>query len=218
MALNLAKPITYLITSGTTTQATTSASEDFSRLLKLVSGAVDAGITLIQLREKNLKANVLYELALRAARVTRGSSTHLLVNDRADIASAAGADGVHLTGGSLEASIVRPAFGQDFVIGVSTHSLAEAQAARKGDADFAVFGPVFETASKKIYGEPLGLGKLSEVALALSPFPIIALGGVTINNARSCLGAGAAGIAGIRLFELDADLRLIARLLQDDSS
>src|ERR1700730_17333893 len=95
MALTLAKPITYLITSGETTAETTPSTEDFARLPKLVSAAVAAGVNLIQLREKDLKARVLYELASRAVAITRGSSTRLLVNDRADIARAAGADGIH---------------------------------------------------------------------------------------------------------------------------
>src|SRR5215213_3988547 len=140
-------PLIYLITSGETTQATTPSSEEFKRLLRLTAAAVAARIPLIQLREKNLSARMLYELATNAARLTRGSDTRLLVNDRADIARAAGADGVHLTTRSLEAAVVRRAFGEDFLIGVSAHSLEEARAARDGGADFAVFGPVFDTPS-----------------------------------------------------------------------
>ena len=143
---------------------------------------------------------MLYELTVRAAAITRGSPTRLLVNDRADIAQAAGADGVHLTAHSLEAALVRSAFGKRLLIGVSTHSLAEARAAREGGADFVVFGPVFETASKRIYGEPVGLGKLEEVAREMASLPVIALGGVTLNNALDCIRAGAIGIAAIRLF------------------
>jgi thiamine-phosphate pyrophosphorylase len=137
---------------------------------------------------------------VQAAAFTRGSSTRLLVNDRADIAQAAGADGVHLTGRSLEAALVRGAFGKHLLIGVSTHSLAEARAARESGADFVVFGPVFETASKRLYGEPVGLEKLEEVAREMAPLPVIALGGVTLNNALDCIRAGASGIAAIRLF------------------
>ena len=136
----------------------------------------------------------------RAASITHASETRLLVNDRSDVARAAGADGVHLAGSSLTPSIVRQTFGKDFLIGVSTHSFAEARAAQEGKADFAVFGPVFETNSKSIYGEPVGLEMLRMTADALAPFPIIALGGVTIANAPDCLRAGAAGIAGISLF------------------
>lgn len=139
-------------------------------------------------------------MASRAVALTRGTATRLLVNDRADVARAAGADGVHLTTRSLEASTVRRAFGPDFLIGVSTHSLAEALAARDQGADFAVFGPIFDTPSKRAYGPPVGLESLREAARQLSPFPLVALGGVTEENAASALGAGASGVAAIRLF------------------
>ena len=211
MPLDLLKPITYLITSGATTTATTQSSEDFSRLIKLVAAAVDARISLIQLREKNLSARVLFELAQQSAEITRGSATRLLVNDRADIARGAGADGVHLTTRSLEARIVRRTFGEEFLIGASTHSIEGARAACEGGADFAVFGPVFETVSKRIYGEPIGLEQLSEVARGLGPFPIIALGGITLENARDCLLAGASGIAGISLFN---DVATLGEIVQ----
>jgi thiamine-phosphate pyrophosphorylase len=194
-------PTLYLITSGETTHATTEAGADFARLVALIEAAVAARVSLIQLREKNLPARMLYELTVRAARLTKGSSTRLVVNDRADIASAAGADGVHLTTRSLEPRIVRRTFGEDFLIGVSTHSLAEArEAARPGGADFATFGPVFDTPSKRAYGPPTGLARLSEAARTLAPFPLIALGGITSENAPAALGAGAHGIAAIRLF------------------
>ena len=132
--------------------------------------------------------------------MTRGTETRLLVNDRADIARAAGADGVHLTARSLEASIVRRAFGPEFLIGVSTHTLSEASAARDHGADFAVYGPVFDTPSKRAYGPPAGLESLREVVQALSPFPLVALGGITRDNASAALDAGASGVAAIRLF------------------
>jgi thiamine-phosphate diphosphorylase len=206
MPLQLRKPITYLITSGETTPATSPSTDDFARLLKLVRAAAVAHVDLIQLREKNLNARVLYELAWRAAAIVRGTATRLLVNDRADIARAAGADGVHLTTRSLPAVVVRSVFGKEFLIGVSTHSLAEASGARDSDADFAVFGPVFATASKSEYGEPLGLKKLKDVSESLAPFPILALGGLSHNNVADCLRSGANGIAGIRLFIDSANL------------
>ncbi len=139
-------------------------------------------------------------MTARSAELTRGTKTRLLVNDRADIARAAGADGVHLTTRSLEASIIRHTFGPDFLIGVSTHTLAEARAAYEQGADFAVFGPVFDTPSKRAYGPPVGLEALSEAARQLSPFPLIALGGITRDNASAALDAGASGVAAIRLF------------------
>ena len=204
----LPRPITYLITSGQTSSATTNADAGFGRLLALVRSAVEAGVTLVQLREKDLTGRALYELASAAAQIARGSATRVLVNDRADVARASGCDGVHLTTRSLEARVVRRAFGEEFLIGVSTHALVEARAARDGGADFAVFGPVFDTPSKRAYGTPVGLGALEEAARKLAPFPVVALGGIDETNAADALRAGAAGVAGIRLF---ADGQSLAR-------
>jgi thiamine-phosphate pyrophosphorylase len=204
----LPRPITYLITGGETSSATTPADAEFRRLLALVRSAVEAGVTLVQLREKDLTGRALYELASAAAQLARGSATRVLVNDRADVARAAACDGVHLTTRSLEAPAVRRAFGEEFLIGVSAHALAEAREARDGGADFAVFGPVFDTPSKRAYGAALGLGALEEAARELSPFPLVALGGVDEGNAADVLRAGAAGVAGIRLF---ADGQNLAR-------
>ncbi len=200
MPLLLPKPILYLITPGATAEATTSASKEFHVVLDQISAAVAAHVQLIQLREKKLTARVLFELTARAAEITRGTSTRLLVNDRADIAAGAGADGVHLTTRSLEPLIVRRTFGDDFLIGASTHSLVEATNARDGGADFVVFGPIFQTQSKAEYGLPLGVNTLADVASELSPFLVLALGGVSIENAQQCLRAGASGVAGISLF------------------
>ena len=110
---------------------------------------------------KRCRREFLYELTERAVEITRGSDTRLLVNDRSDIARAAGADGVHLTSQSLPADVVRKIYGPEFLIGVSTHSLDEARAARAGGADFVVFGPVFETESKREFGAPQGLNRLA---------------------------------------------------------
>lgn len=193
------KPIIYLITSGATTAHTTPASEEFTSVLELVETAVASRIDLLQIREKKISARVLYELAIKAAEFTRGSATKLLINDRADIAAAAGADGVHLTTSSLSTDVVRRAFGERMLIGVSTHSLEEASTARRHGADFVVFGPVFDTASKREYGAPLGLEKLRTVSREMAPFPVIAVGGVAINNVADCVRAGAQGIAAIRM-------------------
>lgn len=192
------------------------ASEGFQSVQALVRAAVSARISLVQLREKNLTARALYELAVRCAQITRGSETRLLINDRADIARAAGADGVHLAVQSLAASIIRRTFGPDFLIGVSAHSLAEAQAARDGGADFAVFGPVFDTPSKRADGAPVGIASLREAAQQLASFPLIALGGLTRENVPDVLRAGASGVAAIRLFS-DADkLEAIVAAIRDE--
>ena len=191
MPLKVTVPIIYPITSGTTTTPD---------ILRLVQAAVDAEVPLFQIREKALSARVLYELVVRAVSITRDTKTQLLVNDRVDVARAAGADGVHLTARSLPADVVRMTCGSEFLIGVSTHSLEEAQAARAGGADFVVFGPVFETESKRAFGPPQGLSKLHAITRALDDFPVLAIGGITLDNIAACLSAGARGIAGISLF------------------
>ena len=200
MTLNLPKPILYLITRGATNEATTPDREEFRGILDQVSAAVSAGVQLIQIREKQLTAQVLFELTVRVVAVARGSSTRVLVNDRADIAAGAGADGVHLTTRSVAPDVIRKSFGAKFLIGVSTHSPAELKLAREQGADFAVFGPIFATSSKEKYGAPLGPEKLSEAVHGLPSFPLIALGGISLANANECLRAGASGIAGITLF------------------
>ena len=205
-----AAPLLYLITDG----ALTPDSQGFSRLLNLIEAAVNARFALVQIREKALPGRALYELARQAAALTKGSATRLLLNDRADIARAAGADGVHLTAQSLDAAVIRRAFGPDFIIGVSTHALAEARAARDGGADFATFGPVFDTPSKRAYGPPVGLETLAETASNLPRFPVFALGGVTLANAPQTCAAGAAGLAAISLFANAATLDAAARQLR----
>lgn len=188
-----------MITSGSTTARTTKASEAFADVLRLAEAAVAAGIDLLQIREKNLSARVLYQLAESVAAITRGSATKLLINDRSDIAAAAGAEGVHLASNSLPADVIRRAFGSEFLIGVSTHSLTEATHAKASGADFVVFGPIFKTASKQQFGEPLGLEKLRQVTSAVAPFPALALGGVELENVAACQRAGARGVAAIRM-------------------
>jgi thiamine-phosphate pyrophosphorylase len=214
MPLNLEKPILYLITSGETTTTTTSSSKELLHLLKLFEAAVAAGINLLQIREKNLTARTLYELTVQAASITAGSETSLLVNDRADIAEVAGADGVHLTTTSMNAGVMRKTFGDRLGIGVSTHSVGEAEKARAEDADFVVFGPVFETASKQKYGEAVGTTRLREVVSRVNQMPVVALGGVSLNNAADCFRAGASGIAAIRLFQDPSSLAEVVTSLR----
>ena len=192
-------PIIYPITSGTTTARTTPDDPQFLSILRLVQAAVAAEVPLFQIREKALHARVLYELTARAAEITQGSKTRLLVNDRFDIARAAGADGVHLTTHSLPVDVVRKIYGSEFLIGASTHSLQAAREAAQAAADFVVFGPVFETESKRAYGAPQGVEKLGEVASELDEFPVVAIGGITLDNVEQCVAAGAKGVAAITL-------------------
>jgi thiamine-phosphate pyrophosphorylase len=210
----LPETITYLVTGGETTRATGPSSEEFRRVLALVSAAVAAGVTLVQLREKRLAARTLYELAARAADLARGTRTRVLVNDRADIARAALCGGVHLTAQSLPTPAVRESFGADFFVGVSAHSFDEAHEAREQGADFAVLGPVFDTPSKRAYGPPLGLGRLREAAERLAPFPVVAIGGVNLGNVSDVLRAGARGVAAIRLFADGQSLREVVHHIE----
>lgn len=196
MPLQATRPLTYLISSGATTADTTPASPAFSNILQLVEAAVNARIDLLQIREKQLTTRVLFELGSRAAGICGGSATRLLVNDRADVAVAAGADGLHLTSQSLGADVVRKAFGTELLIGVSTHTLEEVVNAEIAGADFVVFGPVYETGGKP----GVGIEVLRSAANVSSRLPVIALGGITVDRVSECLAGGAAGVAAIRMF------------------
>jgi thiamine-phosphate pyrophosphorylase len=214
MSLDLPLPIIYAITSGTTTARTTPEDQQFSDILRLVEAAVAARVSLLQIREKALTARVLYELTTRAVEIAHGSHTRLLVNDRSDIARTAGADGVHLTTHSLPAPVVRQISSPEFLIGVSTHSRQEAQAAQLAGADFVVFGPVFDTESKRVFGEPQGLEKLQELTTELREIPVLAIGGVTLDNVETCFNAGASGVAAIRLLNDAARLPSIVEVIR----
>lgn len=187
------RPLIYLITDGEAT------AENFAKkkaeILKLIKNAVQAKISLIQIREKNLSARLVFELAAQTVKLTRNSETKILINDRADIAFAANADGVHLTSRSLAADILRCHFPNDFIIGVSTHTIEKAELAKNQDADFVTFSPIFGSPQK---GNPLGVEKLREVCEKLKPFPVIALGGIDATNYKSVLENGANGFAAIR--------------------
>lgn len=169
-------------------------------VLEQAVAAASSGIDMIQLREKNLSARNVFELTSEVVAAVEGSGCRVIVNDRADIAVAAGAHGVHLTSVSLNAETVREAFGDALIIGVSAHGLDEIAAASLGRADYVTFSPVFETASKLRYGPPQGLGKLEEAVRVAGRMPVIALGGVDSANAGSCRDAGARGVAAIGLF------------------
>lgn len=203
------KPIIYLITKGEATEfnlATTGR-----EILDIVRVAVEEGVSLVQLREKQLSARSLCELTAAVAEITLGSATRLLVNDRADIAVAAGADGVHLATTSLPVEVVRRSFPRSLLVGVSTHSIEEAANASVKGGDFAVFGPVFESPGKR---DPTGLAALSDVCSKVGSFPIIGLGGIDETNFESVLAAGASGIAAIQSLNDAALLRSMAEKLR----
>ncbi|HEY0565904.1 MAG TPA: thiamine phosphate synthase [Terriglobales bacterium] len=200
--------IRYYITDRT--QLGTTESERTARLLACVRRACAAAVDYVQLREKDLPLGDLERLAREVLRVMgegeRGPK--LLINSRADVALAVGADGVHLPSGvgALPASEVRALWakvnGVAPVIGVSCHSLDEVLRAEAHGADFAVFGPVFD---KKGVGNQNGLELLRDIChspqRARPAMPTLALGGVTEQNAAECMTAGAAGIGGIRMWQ-----------------
>jgi len=198
------KPLIYLITKGETTAA--NYTEKKRETLNLIEIAVQNKISLIQIREKLLSAKLLFELTAEAARITKNSVTKLLVNDRADIALAADADGVHLTACSLSAKIIRLNFPESFIIGVSAHSLEKVREAKLQKADFAVFSPIFPTPNK---GELVGLAKLREVCEKVRPFPVLALGGINETNYKAILEV-ADGFAAIRFLNVAENLRKLA--------
>ena len=189
-------------------------------LLAKVAEAARARVDYIQLREKDLSARELEILARELVAVVRenSTSTRLLVNSRTDIALAAGADGVHLRTDDvmphevcriLEASDYRPLTTDHFVVAVSCHAVADVFHAESEKADFAVFAPVFGKSS--VPGtQPTGIAALRDASRA--KIRVFALGGVNLENAASCLNAGAAGIAGIRLFQENKIEDVVRRL------
>lgn len=159
-----------------------------------VEKALQGGVRAVQLREKDLSSRDLYDLSLELRRLTRLYNARLLINDRIDIALAVDADGVHLPENSIPADQARKLLTPSKLIGVSCHNLTGAQTAQENGADFITFGPVFHTPSKGVYGEPVGLDKLSEAALNLS-LPVFALGGVKTGNIPEVIACGAYGVA-----------------------
>ena len=146
------KPLIYLITDGSLDAQSYSVKS--TKLIELIEVAVNSGIALIQLREKNLPAHLLFQLTSEIVKISKNSNTKILVNDRADVALAAKADGVHLTSTSIPTKIIRQNFPKHFIIGVSTHTLEEAAKAKNEGADFVVFAPIFDTPNK---GAPQGV-------------------------------------------------------------
>ena len=153
-------------------------------------GALPPGIAAVQLRAKELAGGALYGAAEALRAVTRARGAALMINDRADVALAVGADGVHLPVRGLPVAAARRWLGDRLRIGASTHSAAEAAAAWRGGADYITFGPVWATASKAAYGPPVGLDAL-DAAVRAAAGPVFALGGVDASRARECAARGA---------------------------
>ena len=207
-------------------------------LLEKIAAAAAAGVDWVQVREKDLSGKACSSLVSEAMRLAASSSreadrkahfssrkeiahekvsARILVNDRLDVAFAAEAGGVHLGESSLPPEEARRLLKslrseENFLIGVSCHSLEATKTAARG-ADYLFFGPVFTTPSKAAYGAPQGLERLAEVCRAVA-LPVLAIGGITLENAADCLSAGAWGIAAIRLFQDAVDLAGVVRALR----
>lgn len=186
-----------------------------SKLLRSIEYAAAAGIDWIQIREKDLSARELVALArgaIAGRNENSGAGTkrpRIIINERIDVALACGAAGVHLSGASVP---VREAVSwlrsgnapREFTVGVSCHSLTEAQAAQAAGASYVFFGPIYATPSKINFGKPQGTHSLSQVCHAVR-IPVLAIGGISEANAHACMEAGAAGVAAIRLFQIVSD-------------
>jgi thiamine-phosphate pyrophosphorylase len=191
------------------------ASDDpVQRLSETIRAVAEAGVDWIQIREKDLPSRALLELSRRAvsigkARVNAGVIVPMIVNDRLDVALAAGAAGVHLGHESVPvAEVVRWCRAgnapPEFLIGASCHSIEEVRQAEEQGASYVFFGPIYETPSKQRFGAPQGFTRLAEACRA-SRIPVIAIGGINGKNAAECIRAGAAGVAAIRMFQEAAD-------------
>ena len=194
MTVNSKLPPLYLITDRSQTLGRS--------LLDVVKAALEGGVRMIQLREKDLSGKELFNLAKELRELTNQFGAKLLVNDRIDVALAVGADGVHLGHQSISVQDARQVFKtssliphpSSFLVGVSTHSLEEALNAQSDGADFITFGPVYITPSKAAYGQPVGTDKLKEAAEAVR-ISVFALGGVKKGNMEDGLKVGCYGVA-----------------------
>ncbi|MEI6702635.1 MAG: thiamine phosphate synthase [Deltaproteobacteria bacterium] len=156
--------------------------------------ALDGGVRAVQLREKSLSSAELYSIAVKMRRLTADYGARLIINDRIDIARAVAADGVQIGVNSLPVTAARSILMPGNVLIYSAHSIEEAVCAQRDGVDFVTFGPVYHTPSKASFGDPCGIRKLSEAVRALD-IPVIALGGIKLENSYETLSAGCRGIA-----------------------
>lgn len=174
----------------------TNEADDAASYLDRVSSALAEGIRLVQFRAKQFPAAVQWELGAKVSALCAAYNATMIVNDRADLALALDAAGVHLPATGMPISAARRLMEWRFV-GVSCHSVAEAIRAEEDGADYVTLSPIFLTDSKPGYGPPLGLHQLKTAAHALT-IPVFALGGITKANQEDCLDAGAWGVASTR--------------------
>ena len=150
-----------------------------------------AGARLIQIRDKRCSSHDLYIASAEAVRLTRGSGTLIVVNDRVDIALACGADGVHLGQDDLPPATARELLGANAIIGISTHNVAQAEAASSEPVDYIAIGPVFATSSKLNADPMIGLDGVNRIRQAVGNIPLVAIGGISSTNIASVIAAGA---------------------------
>jgi len=162
----------------------------------LLDEALEAGVDLIQIRERDLDARRLTDLVARTARRAEGSTTRVVVNDRADVAVVAAADGVHLREGGPAVARLRPMLPTGALVGRSIHD--PVAAAADPGPDYVLLGPIYESHSKPAGWSHLGPDAIRRAAAA--PMPVVAIGGITVGRVRACLDAGARGVAAIGLF------------------
>ena len=190
-------------------------------LVDVIEAALKGGVRAVQLREKDLNTKELYELAFELRKLTRQYQARLFINDRADIALAVDADGVHLGNSSLPIYRVRAMVGPRKYIGVSCHNQLNVITAQEKGADFVTFGPIYFTPSKTIFGNPVGLDLLETVA-STSKIPIFALGGVKSNKVADVLTRGANGVALVSAIisaaDPEAEARAIIELINRETS
>jgi thiamine-phosphate diphosphorylase len=193
------RPVLCLVTDRQRLAPGADAGAQVDALIACVTAAALAGVDLVQVRERDLEGCALMRLVHRCVQAVRGSRTRVLVNDRVDVALAAGAHGVHLPGHGVPAPRVRQMTPRGFLVGRSVHHATEAeQVVREGGVDYLLFGTVFPTPSKAGI-DPAGVAGL-EAAVAAVPVPVLAIGGITLERAPQIAHAGAAGFAAIGLF------------------
>jgi len=158
---------------------------------KLIAG----GATIIQLREKHASSRDFYEAANSAIELARSCGVRIIINDRVDVALALKADGVHLGQKDIPTEKAREILGPTAIIGFSTHSVEQAVAAIRLPVDYIAIGPIFETLTKNAADEAVGLDGLTRVRTAVGDFPLAAIGGITLENIRDVLAAGAGSAA-----------------------
>ena len=163
-------------------------------LVEVVRECLGAGLRAVQLREKDLDAVEIAALGRRLREATRESGAWLILNDRVDVALSVGADAVQRTSTSLPIREIRTLAGATLRIGASVHSLEEAVAAERAGANWIVFGPIFDTPSKRRFGPPQGLAALARVTARVA-LPVIAIGGITPGRVSDVMAAGAGGVA-----------------------